>query len=582
VPGLFGILRKSARLPADRLRWLAGRMSAALETAPGLAREASLGDVYCGGRVHAGALNPDCQPLTSGKRLVWFDGQIYPDPAQPGRTATADEVVRLLEDSTRPLAQLDGVFALAAFDPEVGELALTTDRLGFRPLYWTETADWFAYAPEVKALLALLDRTPPVDEIALRQFFGFDHLLGDRTWWSGIELVPPACVWRISAGYRRSGRYWTFDEIPQVRMPEAQVVEELEERWPRAVRQRRKPGLTPLLLSGGLDSRALLAELRYQRAPVATFTFGVPECPDIVIARRCARLAGVAHRTLEFDAATWWHGRDACIAQTDGLINAMHLHVAIAREAMSIGNRTTLQHIAGDSLFGGSYLSDHYVPPSARTNWKDASRNILSQYYRPNPIFSRDDVVAASSDDAARYLEGPTPDCFFYRQRQRRFILYGALALAPHCEVTYPGVSLPLLDLLLGATSPDDRRESRLHARFLLTRYREYVADVPWQATGRGLSEPPIRRLGRALNRIRARLLHQAAPSLTAPFIDYRESVRASGLLEKLRRPGLLVEDVLPDGPRTALATEPVDANAVLGIATLETYLRQTAGVPGL
>jgi hypothetical protein len=57
-----------------------------------------------------------------------------------------------------------------------------------------ETEKWFAFAGEVKALLAICERTPQLDDVSLRQFFGFDHMLGERTWWQGIELLPPASV----------------------------------------------------------------------------------------------------------------------------------------------------------------------------------------------------------------------------------------------------------------------------------------------------------------------------------------------------------------------------------------------------
>jgi hypothetical protein len=48
----------------------------------------------------------------------------------------------------------------------------------------TETADWFAYASRVRALLAIHERTPSLDRI--------DHLVGDRTRWEGIAVMPPA------------------------------------------------------------------------------------------------------------------------------------------------------------------------------------------------------------------------------------------------------------------------------------------------------------------------------------------------------------------------------------------------------
>jgi len=103
-----------------------------------------------------------------------------------------------VNDSGPGLSDVDGVFALACYDLNKRELFLGNDRLGFRPLYYTETKEWLAYASEVKALLAILDWIPDLDKISLRQFFGFGYMLGERTWWEGIKLFPPASVWRIS------------------------------------------------------------------------------------------------------------------------------------------------------------------------------------------------------------------------------------------------------------------------------------------------------------------------------------------------------------------------------------------------
>jgi glutamine amidotransferase-like protein len=60
------------------------------------------------------------------------------------------------------------VFALARYEPDTRQLTLCNDRLGFRPLYTLDTPDWFAYASEVKALLAIVEKLPPLDDTALR------------------------------------------------------------------------------------------------------------------------------------------------------------------------------------------------------------------------------------------------------------------------------------------------------------------------------------------------------------------------------------------------------------------------------
>jgi asparagine synthase (glutamine-hydrolysing) len=543
--------------------------------------ETAFGQDYFTGRVFTGGLNPEPQPLVAGDHVVWFDGQIFPSRSRHGCTATGDEALQLLRDAPSSFADLDGVFALATFDVVAAELSLVTDRLGFRPLYYVETPDWFAYAPEVRGLLTILDKTPPLDEVSLRQFFAFDHMLGNRTWWRQIELVPPGSIWRISAAGRQEVRYWTFDDIRHDPRPEADVIDEMARLWTQAITQSRRPGVTPLLLSGGLDSRLVLAELRRQEVPVVTLSFGTAGCADIAIARRCADLAGVSHHALTFDIDTWWLGRDGAIASTDGLVNAMHLHVGIAGAALRTGNTVGLINIAGDSLFGGGYVERGDLPSGQGVRWQQLTATLLARSYQPNPFFSQDEVIAASGEDANMYLDGYSAECFFHRHRQRRFILNGALAVAPYCEMSYPGVGLPMFRLLLGGTLQEERRENRLYTKFLLAHYPEYFARIPWQATGRRLGEVPAR-FGRGVRHALRPILPLASEATSGPFVDYAALVRASGLQEKLRQRALVAEDALGGTVGQALASPQVDARVLLGIVTLETYLRQTMGIAGL
>jgi asparagine synthase (glutamine-hydrolysing) len=515
--------------------------------------------------------------------VIWFDGQIFSASESSHRRTAGEELVDLLRGAPGSFAELDGVFAVASFDPAAAELSLVTDRLGLRPLYYVETPDWFAYASEVPGLLAILAKTPPLDEVSLRQFFAFDHMLGNRTWWRGIEVVPPGHVWYISAAGRRATRYWTFDDIRHDPRPEADVIEEQGRLWARSITQCRRPGLTPLLLSGGLDSRLVLAELTRQEAPVTTFTFGSSGCADIVIARRCASVAGASHRSLEFNLDSWWLGRHEGVANTSGVINAMHLHVGIAADSLRTGTAVSLLHIAGDSLFGGKYVQRGDLPPDQAASWQRHTSTLLARYYRPNPFFSRDEVLAASGEDAAMYLEGHNAECFFYRHRLRRFILNGALAVAPYCDMSYPGVGLAMLRLLLGGTLAEQRREHRRYGKFLLAQYPEYFATIPWQATGRPVGQAPPSWLSRAVRCSMRRFRAGATEATSGPFVDYSTLARASDLQGKLNRTALVAGDVLGgDAVRRVLASPQLDVRVLLGIVTLETYLRQTTGVVAL
>lgn len=590
MPGLFGILAKHPRLVDEHVRALARRMAGALETTPWLVTETWDAPGFSGGRVHLGLANPESQPIATadGALRVWFDGQLYGNDAAGGGPRSAGEVARLLADCGSGLARADGVFALAAFDAGTGELTLATDRLGFRPLYWTETGEWFAYASEVKALLAIRDSLPPVDEVSLRQFFAFDYMLGERSWWRGIELVPPAAWWRVSArgGARVARRYWSFEEIRPDPRDERAVAQELRRLWQEAVRQRARPGRTPFLLSGGLDSRLLFAELIEQGHDVAPVTFGEVGSADMEIAARCARLGRCEHRAMVITERNWWTGREAAIWQTDGLVNAQHLHVALALDHMRTGNRWTLKHSTGDVLFGGS---GHWLfpttarQPAGAKDWPAARDEFLLHRAGASPFFDQAEVAEVSRADCDRYLGGPSVDCLIMGLGQRRWTLTGPLAMLAHCEVVNPAARFAILELLLGSLEDRQRSGHRFYAPFLCATHPRYFRTVPWQKTGRGLDEPPALRAWRRLQRKLG--LRPAIPQAGRDFADYERLVAGARLAQRLAEADLLADEVMCGAIRQTLvrrAEAPLTAATLLGVLTLETYLRRAAGVDPL
>ena len=585
MPGLFGVVALSPRIADERLGAMARRMADTMATSPWLRTELWEASGFAGGRVHLALANPESQPQTSACGLrAWFDGRIYPPNGLGGVTPTGDTIAAFVRDPRHDLAATDGVFHLACFDPQSRSLAVATDRLGFRPLYWTATPDWFAYAGEVGALLAIREAQPLLDERALRQFFAFDYLLGERTWWEGIELLPPASVWQVSASGVDRCRYWRFAEILREPRPDAEVLEELDRLWSRAIRQRTEPGTTPVLLSGGLDSRLVLSELVRQRADVSAVTFGERGCPDVSIAQRCAAEAHVSHRVVTMNDGNWWDGRDAAIRRTDGLVNAIHLHVAVALDAIATGNRHSLKNSTGDVLFGGSGFS--LFPTQAfalagTRDWDRAREEFLTTKYAPNPFFSAEETAEASRSDCDPYLEGPSTDCFVIRQGQRRWTLTGALSMSGHYEVVNPGASLAILTLMLGSLSDSARAHSRLYRRFLSTWHPDLFRNIPWQKTGRRLEESRAVRLYYRLDyAIRCHLGRYRHPR---PFFDYGRAVAACRLRAKLAEGDLLVDDVLHGAVRRTLrADRPLSTKTLLAVVTLETYLRLTSGRPAL
>lgn len=585
MPGLFGILLKTKDVSRADLERMGRRMAEALATTSWLKTESWADDNFCGGRVHLGVLNPASQPMTaaSGSAKVWFDGELYPETSETGMTPTADEALRLIENPKDRLKELDGCFALVSYDAAKEEVVLATDQLGYRPLYIMETGKWVAYASEVKALLAVSETLPEIDEIGLRQFFGFSYMLGERTWWKNIKLVPPACIMRIRSEKIETQRYWSFAEIQSDPQPEKDVLKLFGELWSLAVRQRSRPGVTPLLLSGGLDSRLLLAELRRCGRDAVTITFGDLDSMDMNIARSYAKVAGVPHIPREINSGNWWNAKkEHAIWATDGMITAQDLHVSVALDDLHQGNWCSPHNMAGDVIFGGSKLS-----PELSRNWKQKVDDVLRLWFLSNPFFEKEEVVEASIPDVKDYLNGPSYDCFQVAQRQRKRTLYGTVVTAPYSEPLYPSMSLPLLKLAFGALTDQQRMYSVFYNKFLVSEYPEFFASIPQLDSsrfGNKILEKAYRAVAPKISGQRHfRTFLRAGHFIpTKPFVDYRTIVNPNDFRQKLLAKDLLA-DQLTNGKIGAVLKGESGTNlslyALIAVLTLETYLGQAANL---
>jgi asparagine synthase (glutamine-hydrolysing) len=106
--------------------------------------------------------SPTEQPFVTPTRIVICDGSIYNAAdiiakcklvLPPG--ASSNAIIPALLDQGLTLGQvarcLDGDFAIAVIDLELGQIQVTRDPFGVRPLVWCQTDSAYAIASEIKA-----------------------------------------------------------------------------------------------------------------------------------------------------------------------------------------------------------------------------------------------------------------------------------------------------------------------------------------------------------------------------------------------------------------------------------------------
>jgi asparagine synthase (glutamine-hydrolysing) len=256
------------------------------------------------------------QPMANADGSVWitFNGEIYnfqslrAELEKSGcrfRTRTDTEVIihayqRWGADCLR---RLRGMFAFGLWDQRRRRLLLARDRVGKKPLFYTEAAGRFLFASELQGLLADADVPREVNAQAVDAYLSWGYVPAPLTGFKGIYKLPPAhslTVEMTDDGFvTRPERYWKLDYTPKLKLSEAEAAEALREKLTEAVRLRMISDV-PLgaFLSGGIDSSVvvgLMAQLSDR--PVKTFSIGFAEAAydETIHARRIAKLWGADH-----------------------------------------------------------------------------------------------------------------------------------------------------------------------------------------------------------------------------------------------------------------------------------------------
>lgn len=401
-------------------------------------------DLSCS-RTHIDVIQSGRQPIQRDRLAVWLDGELYNRgnlglPPSVGNDVEALAALYARSPDLGFLRRVDGVFAAVIYDAPRRRVHLVTDRHGLRPLYWTIHHGQLAWASEVKTFLALPTFRPKINVGLTDDFFEGGFLIDDGTWFEGVELLPYAAVltWELATRRLRIRRYWSFDSVEPLPEPidEPALAEELGLRFIESVRRRCKAcesvGVT---LSGGLDSRAILAAAPDHGTPIFTLTFGVAGCTDLHIARRTARVKGARHEFFELSEANWLAPRIEGVWLSDGMLNLLHMHGLERFHCIRDMPAINLNGFLGDALLGGSYSG-----------------------FRGWPVEKT------------------------FQNRGRRFILMGLQLSQVFIHQRMPFFSNDLMDLTL-AIPESARRHSHIYNKMLLRHFPAYYRGIPWQKT---------------------------------------------------------------------------------------------------
>lgn len=275
-----------------------------------------------GGLAHARLsiidLSSGQQPMANEDSSIWvsFNGEIfnYVELNEPlvaaghkfrSRCDTETILHSYEEKGDACVEDFNGDFAFALWDRRRKRLLLARDRMGVRPLYYTQVGETLLFASEIKALLVAKGVKAEIDPIALDQIFTLWFPLAPRTPFKGINELPPGHTLTMEGGRITVRPYWRLtyrDRQDTTPVDEAAATEQLHELMVDATRLRLRADVpVGAYLSGGLDSSVTTALIRnYTNSDLRTFsvTFESGEFDESEYQQELVEALGTAHSSI--------------------------------------------------------------------------------------------------------------------------------------------------------------------------------------------------------------------------------------------------------------------------------------------
>jgi asparagine synthase (glutamine-hydrolysing) len=346
-------------------------------------------------------------------------------------TSDTEVLVHALREygPVQALVRAEGMWAFAAYDERSGELVLSRDRFGEKPLYFVEDPDGgITFGSEVKFLAALRGERLPIDLDHVRRYLvnGYKALYKQsHAFFRGLREVAAGTVMTIGG---TTERYWTPTYEPDEAMSRDEAVAGVRERLIRSVELRLRADVPiAFCMSGGVDSNSLISiakrELGYD---VHGFTIASSDAryEESALVDHAVAELGLRHTSIPTETTDFLPRLRELVRAHDAPVYTItyYAHWLLMQSIAKHGYRIAVSGTAADELFSGYY--DHFLAylaetrdPAARAAWEQHVKPVVRNPFLSNPdLFTDDpafrDHIYLDAAGFAAYLHQPWNEPF--------------------------------------------------------------------------------------------------------------------------------------------------------------------------
>ena len=493
--------------------------------------------------------------VTSGH--VYFNDACE-DRTQGSSSSMSEKMVKLYKKyELKFVRDLNGLFVVAIYDEENARIVIANDRYGYCPLFYSFNSNSLVFSSEVGAVLKDKNVVAKLEKNAVPEFFAFSFLLGDKTFFKGVNRLKPATVltYDIKTDKLALLRYWDFkakkpDPNKSLEDHVCEFSKLMKHAVENAVQDRDEVGI---FLSGGLDSRIIAAFASQTKTPAITFTFGTKNCLERKIAAEIAENLGLENIFYEIPSDLIKEYAKKVVYRSGGLIRIRDCHFIAWLEHVRKKVDTVLLGTFGGDLVWPLSLSNRLIGLESREEIID----YLKEFYTSNVLpvnkhkkafstnFFRETEGAVEKNLKLTFEEikfsqpSDIADYWEYRNREPNYIFTASQYINWYLETRHPFMDNNLVEFLAFRFPPHMRRKEIfgmvVEDTFLqrtINKNFPSLAKIPWKgfppnpSMGRILYEGGRRFIRKKVSPRLAKLLHRKIGNYTEDYRGYDEWLR--------------------------------------------------------
>lgn len=363
------------------------------------------------------------QPFRSNHQMLTYNGELYNYLELKQELVSKGEAFSTQSDTEvllktiqfwgleQALDKFEGMWAFAIYDEDSGQLTLSRDRFGEKPLYLFQDENGFFFASEIKYIQALIDKKLQLNYQHIYRYLinGYKSLYKTKeTFFLNLTEVPSAHFSRIQNQELTHHTYWQYKTTIQNDMSLSEAIDLSRNALIQSVKLRLRADV-PLAfcMSGGVDSNALLAiAKKVFNYDVHGFTIVSQDerYDERDIVQSVISQLNIRHTMIEADPVDFLPRLKQLIQLHDAPIYTIsyYAHWLLMEQIARASYKISISGTAADELFSGYY--DHYLahlselPPQAHQQALSNWRTFIQPVVR-NPYLNQSDLFKTNPNN---------------------------------------------------------------------------------------------------------------------------------------------------------------------------------------